>query len=178
MSKEKGCCPEKVELLIQDERSRFTEEDREWLLTLSEEMLEKVQPVIVEKEVIKEVQVNKEIPVTKEQIVQALNQSFADEKNFLSLVPSSIRDQLESGLRLHAEQRQKWIDHIMANQATQVWGKEQLAAMAASDLERLSLSIPAKVNYTLRGAPVASYANGGVEEEKLMPFSVTAAASK
>jgi hypothetical protein len=39
----KGCCPERVEALITNEKSPFVEADREWLSTLNEESLAKVE---------------------------------------------------------------------------------------------------------------------------------------
>lgn len=165
-----GCCPEKVEMLIQDENSNFTEDDREWLLTQSEEIIEKLQPVVVEKEVIKEVEkivkVNEGEEVTKEQAIQVLSETLSDPKKFMELLPSAIKDQLESGLRMHEEYRDKLITGILANQASEVWKKEDLANMNADQLKRLSDSIGQKqaVYRMAGGAPQTNST-----EEKLLP---------
>lgn len=61
MSEKKKECPEclkKVDALIANEQSRFTEEDREVLMTFEEDFLDKLEPVVVEKEVEKKVEVN------------------------------------------------------------------------------------------------------------------------
>ena len=173
-NEDKGCCPEKVEMLIQDENSKFVEADREWLLTQSEEMIEKLQPVIVEKEVIKEVikevAVNKEVGPTKEQVVQVLEESFSDQAKFLALLPAALRDQMESGLRLHQEKRDALIAHVMTNQAAPVWVKEDLSAMASAQLQKIADSIPGKTNYRLAGG---QHVNVNADtEEKLLPPGV------
>lgn len=170
----KGCCPEKVEMLIQDENSKFVEADREWLLTQSEEVIEKLQPVIVEKEVIKEVikevSVNKEVGPTKEQVVQVLEESFSDQEKFLALLPAALRDQMESGLRLHQEKRDSLITHVMTNQASPVWTKEDLEPMASAQLQKIADSIPGKMNYRAAGG---SHVNTNADNgEKLLPPGV------
>lgn len=51
------CVQKKVTELIGDGKSKFTEADRPWLETLSEEQLGKLVPTVIEKEVTKEVNV-------------------------------------------------------------------------------------------------------------------------
>jgi hypothetical protein len=170
----KGCCPEKVELLIQDENSKFTESDREWLLTQSEDVIEKLQPVIVEKEVIKEVikevSVNKEVSPTKEQVIQVLEESFSDPVKFLALLPDTIRDLMESGLKLHQDKRDWLVKHVMTNQATAVWAKEDLEQMSTNQLQKMADSILAKMNYRAAGG---NHVQANTDSnEVLLPFGV------
>ena len=171
-NEDQGCCPEKVEMLIQDENSLFTEDDRDWLLIQSEDVIEKLWPVIVEKEVvkevIKEVKINTETPVTKEQIVQVLEESFSDQAKFLALLPSNMRDQMESGLKLHQEKREGIIASILANQAGDAWGKDELSAMNMQTLDKIMKSIPLKRDFSGQGGGTPNV-NAQAEEMLLPP---------
>lgn len=166
----KPCCPEKVEMLIQDENSKFTEADRDWLLTQSAETLEKLQPVIIEKEVEKIVN-NQETP-TKEMAIQVLQETFSDPNKFLSLLPTDIREQMESGLQLHKEKRENTIAQIIANQAGNVWTKEELAEMNTALLNKLANSMPIRHDFSGQsmGSPIQSNA---ATEDKLLPPGIT-----
>lgn len=160
------CCPEKVELLIQDENSRFTEDDREFLLTLSADQLEKVQPVTVEVEKIveveKKVQINDDEMTTK--VKEVLANSFADQATFINLLPPEIKDQVQSGLKLHSEMRAGMIQSILTNQSSEVFTKEELDALPAAQLQKLADAMRPKAYRMSAGG-------GGVNanEEKLLP---------
>lgn len=162
----KPCCPEKVELLIQDENSKFTEDDREFLLTLSAEQLEKVQPVTVEVEKI--VEVEKKVQINDDEMTikvkEVLANSFADQANFISLLPKEIKDQVESGLKLHSEMRAGMIQSILTNQSSDVFAKEELEALPAAQLQKLADAMRPK-QYRMGAG------GGGVNtnEEKLLP---------
>lgn len=189
----KPCCPDKVALLIQNENSKFTADDADFLNTLTEEQLEKLQPIEVNVEDIliqamspeeaacmkdpafikanpnpmlraqackakskkapatNEDKGEKQVEVTKDQVIQVLTESFSDPEKFLALLPAPLRDQMESGLKLHGEHREKMIDHVMTNQASQVWTKEDLGTMPTAQLQKVADSIPGKVDYRLNG---------------------------
>ena len=160
----KGCCPEKVELLIQDENSKFTEADRDWLLTMSEEQLEKVVPVVVTKEVEKHVQVN------AEQALQVLKAEFSDMDKFMKLVPEKIRTQFAYGMKLHEDKRQTLIDYITTN--SQVWTKEELGTMEVEMLDKLAKTCGAKRSFVGMAAGGGSPTTNSADE-MLLPLGVT-----
>jgi len=185
MIDEKHCCPEKVEMLIQDENSLFAEADRDWLLIQSEEIIEKLQPVIVEKEVIKEnapqggvitreqaIQVLTGLSmgggITKEQAIQVLKESVSDPAQFMTLLPADIKAQMEFGLSLYKEHTEKLIQHIMTNQASPVWAKEDLQKMSGDHLKKLAESIRARADYSLNGNAQTNKSQQ-MGEEKLLP---------
>ena len=213
-NEDEGCCPEKVEMLIQDENSKFTEDDREWLLTQSEEIIEKLQPIEVNVEDIliqamspdeaacmkdpafikanpnpmlraqackakskKDVSANedkgdKQVEVTKDQVIQVLTESFSDPEKFLALLPVPLRDQMESGLKLHGEHREKMITHVMTNQASPVWTKEDLGIMPTAQLQKVADSIQGKVDYRLNGN---RHVQANVDNDEIMlPLGVNA----
>lgn len=166
----KPCCPEKVEMLIQDENSKFTENDRDWLLTQSAEIIEKLQPVIVEKE-IEKIVVHAETP-TQEAAIQVLQETFADPQKFMTLLPTAIRDQLESGLQLHQEKRNQTITTILANQSGNAWTKEELSEMNTAMLTKIANSLPIKRDFSGQGTGMSIQSHAAVEE-KLLPPGVT-----
>lgn len=189
----KPCCPDKVALLIQNENSKFTADDADFLNTLTEAQLAKLEPIEVNVEEIliqamspeeaacmkdpamvkanpnpmmraqackaknkkaptaNEDKGENKVEVTKDQVVQVLAESFSDPDKFLALLPAPLRDQMESGLKLHGEHREKMIDHVMTNQAVQVWSKEDLGTMPTNQLQKVADSIPGKVDYRLNG---------------------------
>jgi hypothetical protein len=128
-----GCktCLEKVNALIANKESGFTEEDRPWLETLPESALDKVTPKVIEKVVEKEkvIEVNKLTPEDKAA--------------------------LEFGKRQLKERREKWINAILTNSGKDVWKEEDLSKMDDTILERIYLTVNKKaeeiVDYSVMG---------------------------
>jgi hypothetical protein len=86
-----------IDKLINDERTQFSEEDREWLKTLDEDMLTKLSPVLEEKETVDDPKEEKEEEVeptvneeTKEQIGLALSDVLAS-KEFAQAVAMAVK---------------------------------------------------------------------------------------
>jgi len=149
MSKECApCIKEKVDALIANSQGRWTEDDREFLQTLSEDQLEKMKPIEVVKEVEREVEVNKLTP-----------QQEAD----LAFVAN-----------MRAERKRTMISEIQANTEQGTWTEEGLNKMDDDTLVRVHKSVQKKethqvVDYSLgAGAPII---NGG-EEEILTPAGI------
>jgi len=149
MSKECApCIKEKVDALIANSQGRWTENDREFLQTLSEDQLEKMKPIEVVKEVEKKVEVNKLTP-----------QQEAD----LAFVAN-----------MRAERKRTMISEIQANTEQGTWTEEGLNKMDDDTLVRVHKSVQKKethqvVDYSLgAGAPII---NGG-EEEILTPAGI------
>jgi len=155
---QKPCCLEKVVELINNKLTKYTEADREWLLTLGAEKLELITPV--EPELVVAPQVNLEGYVKKD--------SLKTTEDFLKIAPPEVQDQMRSGLRLHQEHRAELIKTIMTNSAENVWTEDELKAYSTDMLDKLSKQFP-QVNYAGRAA-------GGYtpikEEEVLLPPGV------
>ncbi len=108
----------KVDALIVNKASKFTEDDREFLSGLDEPMFNKLAP---DEE--KKLEVNKkveEVPVvdTKEVIANAIKAFFAEQKTpeaFIDLMPKGLGDQMKSGLKLHNDRVSILINGIVAN---------------------------------------------------------------
>lgn len=144
---DKPCCPEKVELLIQDSGNKWAEGDREMLLTMSAEQIEKLAPVV-------EIKTEKvEVPalMTQEQALQVLSTHLSDPDKALALFPKETREMLADGLNLHRERRAALIERIVTNQATPIFTKEKLEARSMADLNELAQAISPKTDFTPLG---------------------------
>jgi hypothetical protein len=162
-TKDKPCCPEKVELLIQDSGNKWAEGDREMLLTMSAEQIEKLAPV----------EVKVEVPATppamnQEQAIQVLKDQFSDPDKALALFPQEIQENLRHGLNLYRAQRAEMIKKITTN--TDVYTAEELAPLSMEALDKLARAILPKTDFTPLGGgngnPVA------YEGEALLPPGV------
>lgn len=166
MEKEKtpcGDCMEKVVGLINNERTRFTKADREWLLSLNEEQLDKLEPT--------------EAPapqVNREQALEVLREELADAEKLVGLLPGELKDQVEAGLTLHKEERTKLVKAIQANTEEGTWTPEELDGMSMPMLRKLAKSAR-KSDYSGNGGTGTVAAHGDTEkqdEEFLAPAGI------
>jgi len=176
------CCPAKVESLIQSNVSTFTEDDREWLSTLTEDGIDKLIQVDADLEAAtieietnkkekEEAELNTNKEVTKEDAIKVLKDQFSDVDSFIKLVPAKIGEQLKHGLRLHAENRAALVTNISG--ASDVYSKEDLEAMDTEALEKLSKAIvKSKANYSGRGGNGSPIETNTDQEEVMLPAGV------
>ena len=106
------CVEKKVNELIANSQGKFTEDDREWLVSLDENRLDKLTPTVIEKEKVIEVNVLSE-----------------DDKKALAAYKQQLK-----------EKREKLIQTIQDN-AKDIWTIDVLNEMDDDKLERLSKSI-------------------------------------
>jgi len=139
------CVKAKVDALIANKVSKYAETDREWLESLSEEQLDKMEPQVVEKEVVKEV-------------------------NVLSAEDRAIIDYVKFQKK---EQRKVTIDQIQANSEKGTWTDEELNAMSDSALAKIAglLKKEEPANYSLYGGGGFDLNASG--EEPLAPTGIT-----
>lgn len=135
------CVKAAVDGLIANKATAYAETDREWLEALSESQLEKMNPPAP--------QVNT-TTVTKEQALQVLSGLTMNE--YLATMPVEIREQVQTGLRIHAERKASMVSTITAN-ADSPWTKEELEAMAMPMLEKVFLTVNKKneTNFSIFG---------------------------
>ena len=156
MSEVKNGSPCKVDALIANEASKWTQEDKEWLLTLDEGQIDKMTPEPKEekKEVIKNVTTatteKKETPeVTEDQIKAILNKSDDPVAFIDKFVPAALGDQMKQGLKVYNDKRAKLIEEIVANSK---FTKERLESFETEDLENLhESSVPELSDYSVLG---------------------------
>ncbi|MEX2398569.1 MAG: hypothetical protein WD432_00755, partial [Candidatus Saccharimonadales bacterium] len=144
-----GDVMEKVVSLIANEHTRFNKTDRNWLLQLNEEQLDKFEPTEAP-----------EPEVTREQALQALAEDLSDVNKLTDIIADDIKEQVENGIKAYKENRQKLIKSIQAN-TDDVWKAEKLEAMDTETLENLEKT-SRKTDYSGNGVPVQTNA-GDVE---------------
>ena len=138
------CVKAKVDALIANEASKFAETDREWLETLSEDQLKKLEPQVIEKEVVKEV-------------------------NVLSAEDRAIIDYVKFQKE---EQKKATISQIQANSDKGTWTDDELNAMSDSALAKIAglLRKEQPVDYSLYGGGGFDLNASG--EEPLAPTGI------
>jgi arsenate reductase-like glutaredoxin family protein len=114
-------CKEKVNALIANANTHYTESDREWLEALSEDKLDKMIPKVVK--------VNVDTPVTQEKALEVLG---------------IAKEQYEKGLEIYNNRRKEVITNIIANTEQGVWTEEVLNTMKLDVLEKLEKTATTK----------------------------------
>jgi len=123
----------KVDELIINKLTQFTETDREWLEELPEAQFNKLTP-------------NKPEPQTneKEDVTIDLKEELSNHsaEQILEVAPEGAKTILEAGLEAYKAGRKVKADHIIANTAEGVWSEESLNGMDDNTLESIFKSIP------------------------------------
>lgn len=146
--KKDPCCEDLVNELIANERTKFTDEDKELLLTMDEEFLTRLIPdKPEEKKVEKEPDKQKEPQMNAEQAMKVLKEQITKPEEFTKLLPAPMQDYFNSGLRLQQEKSAAMITEIL-DATDETWSKEELEAMRFETLEKVHQSIPKPVDYT------------------------------
>jgi hypothetical protein len=167
MAKEKegtACCPEKVDALIANTETKWTADDREILLTMSAEQLEKLTPV--------EVKPKPPAPppvMNKEQAIQVLQEHLGDPEKFLALLPAKTRASVEHGMKLHEAHRAGIIAKITAA-SPDVYTADEFAAMSIETLDKLARIAKVPTDFTPLGGGHSNMA--AYEGEELLPPGV------
>lgn len=130
------CFMKKVDGLIANTQTRFTEDQRSWLEQQDETTLELLEPKMVRTN--KE---EKEEAVIDDTSVAAyLAEKSEDEA--LKLLPEALRVNAQNGLKAYQEARKEKVTAIMAN-TKDVWEEEELNAMSDNQLDKLVKSVQA-----------------------------------
>lgn len=158
----KPCCKEKVDALIANKGTHWSEGDREWLLSQDENAIDKMAP--------KQSAGVKPIQVNAEEVLQEFKDGLKTPEDFLELMPEAMREQFKSGMTAYKANREALVKGIMDNAGEGVWTKEALDELPDATLESISKSIKQPANYSGQG-PLAHSGNGQ-SEEKLLPPGV------
>lgn len=122
----KPCCPKKVEALIANEKSAFTDKDREFLEGLSEDRLDKIVQSVEVKDVEVKTNTTTEVPVKP-----------VDMAGYLNSAPPEIRAVLNAGLRELDSKRTNLMKQIMEN-PNNMFNEDQLKNMDTVALEAIA----------------------------------------
>lgn len=166
----KSCCPEKVELLIQSEHSQFVEEDRELLESFDQTMIDKLVAPVANLEAASEEKTEEkkeDVGVNKEEAIKVLQEQLKTPEQFIGILPESMRDMMNEGLKLHQEKRQVLISKIVAH--SDAFTEKELASKDMAELEKIGKLIPEKADYSVFAGGVKVNTNS---EEVLLPPGV------
>lgn len=152
------CQLAKVEQLINNSSTSFTEADKGWLLEQEESTLDKMMPK------------DSGVQINAEEGIEAFKKQLSNPDDFLNLMPTEMKESFKSGLSLHKQEKTKMIDHIM-NNTENVWEKEQLEGMDFETLKNISKSVKAPIDYSLQGSRITEPPEVN-NEDMLLPTGV------
>lgn len=166
---------ERVQELVGNAATKFTEKDVEWLENLTECQLEKLIPEIVANADNtstgeENTTVNTASTLTEESgntVSGPTSITFEKPEDFLNALPQDMRDQFSHGLKLHQAQKDKHIEIITSNSD---YTKEMLADKGMDELELLAKALgkTRSVDFSGMGTPHTNAA-ASVEIEPLLP---------
>lgn len=144
---------EKVDILIANEATHFSADDKDWLLAMSEEQLDKLTPIVAEKNSEETNNSNtEETPnadqnpsgETKGAEVKASKETPKEDppkvdtpEEFIGNAPTEMQEVLNSGLRMHREKKAILVKGLVANSKCE-FSEDELKKMDVDMLERLS----------------------------------------
>lgn len=178
---EKPCCPEKVNQLIANELTRFTEDDKEWLLEADEKTLDKLFPIETAKKEEEPannkqeppVQTNKETEGVTEDQVKSIFSKYDKPEEFVDrFMPPELAGQIKSGLSKYRDYRSRLIKSIVDN--SEGFTKEKLETWDDADLEALRKNIVKQqpADYSGMGGEGTFHDNQEDEVPKMLPIGV------
>jgi len=150
MADAKPCCPAKVQALIDNEASPYTEEHKALLLALNEEGLASL-----------ELAVNEEEDTAKKTIeaLQAENEALKANSNkvvkfedLLNTAPAGMKESIQNGMSMFAAQKAGIITQILANTNCE-YTEAELNTMNFAGLTKLSKAFQIVPDYSFNGAP-------------------------
>ena len=139
MGDKKKCCEEKVQMLIEHEGTRFEEKDREWLLSLNEEQIERLVPV--EKKPEEKPAANAAEDKAKADAAAAAVAAQANQgqsvDQYIASAPAEMRGMLANAFREYKAKKAELVAVLMANKNCR-FTKEQLEDMETEALVNLT----------------------------------------
>lgn len=127
---------DKVSALIANEGTKFTDEHKEWLLTLSEDQLGTLEPAPeAEKEEPKEEP--KKAAVTDNSAPKEEPKEPPTTEQFLASAPPEIQEVLNEGIALRNQQHGSLVSALKANESCD-YTEDELKAMSVVNLEKLA----------------------------------------
>jgi hypothetical protein len=138
------CCPEKVQLLIENAATKFEEADREWLEGLTEDQVDKLMPaeeVTANEQSVQEAVENAAaeagLPTDNTEDPEDEVQAQTAEEYIQNAPSKEIQDVLSEGLDMHRQQKAGLVEALLANK-NNAFTKEELEDKDLKDLKRLA----------------------------------------
>jgi len=156
----KAPCPDRVDELIAHALTKYTEKDKEWLLTQEADDIEKMFPNEPEK---------KETPQLNEDVKK---QVIEDYKKSLPTEDPEVLAQREYGLKIYKAHREKMVKSILANTEDGTWAEDDFKEMKIDTLEKLYKStLKDETDFSVLGEGTSPKINNN-EQEPLYPTGI------
>jgi len=153
----KAPCPDRVDELIAHALTKYTEKDKEWLLTQEADDIEKMFPNEPEK---------KETPQLNE---DEKKQIIEDYKKTQPTVDPEVQ---AYGEKKYYADREKMVKSILANTEDGIWVEDNLKEMKMDTLEKLYKStLKDETDFSVLGEGTSPKVNNN-EEEPLYPTGI------
>lgn len=171
-------CRKKVDALIANSATAFTEDNREWLMDQEEGVLDVLAPKAPP-------QTHSEKPIeltaNDQRVLAIMNNKSAKLEEVLSILPEAVKTTVENGIKMYNDHKKQIVDNIMANSADAGWTEEKLNSMDLDVLESLSKTVSTNADYSaVRPGGFQANTKGGGDDEVLLPtgFGVATAEKK
>ena len=176
---------ERVDALISNEGTKFTEDDRSWLVGLEDEAFGKLEDLLSSKaDPVVETTTTTEgegegtgDPVVEGDPAAAIKASGDDaapqtEEEYINSAPSEMQEVLNSGLALHRQQKADIIKGLTSNERC-AFNETELQDKSLEELEKLASLADVQI-YTGRATPVANAtpANDGFADPMPQAFDL------
>lgn len=148
------CKEGKVDALIANKATHYTVEHRETLMSLEETVLDAMAPPAAPQANSEKKEEDK--GVTRQEALNVLSNQALTSEEFMKIVPSDVREQIQGGIQANADKRNALVTSIMAN--AEAWTKEELEAKPMGELEKLEQT----VNKADDGAEAMAFGFGGL----------------
>jgi len=134
----------KVNELIANAATQFSENDKEWLSSLSDENLDKLVPVEVEAKVKDNAEAEKKVEVKEEVKIERIAEEVKVKDNasktvdeFIATAPAEMQEVLNAGIRMHREEKEALVSELKANERCS-FSEDDLRSMSLENIKKLS----------------------------------------
>jgi len=158
---EMACCEDKVDRLIANSQTKFTSEDKDWLMGQDEAHLDKMMPKAETKK-----SADPTPQVNKDEVVNEFKGSLKTIDDYTALMPDEMKTQVQKGLEVYQKNRDTVISAIVNNSD---FTAEELTDYTDEVLQKLQKSVT-KADYS--AAAGGSSKQNDENEEKLLPIGV------
>ena len=155
-------CEDLVNKLIANKRTKFEDKDKEELLTLSEDVLNKLLPD-------KEVKADPIVEKAPQVIVEKKEEPAKTPEEIFKTLPADMQESMNYGLRLHEAEKAKMVKTIVDNHKD-TWPEATLKAMDMETLTRVYKMVPEVADYSVQGITVQNVSSN--EEDFLLPAGI------
>lgn len=131
MSKDNLCCEGKVDALIANKLTQFTAADKEWLMTLKEEQIDRLSPVTPKEKKEEAPQVN------KEEVLTEFKSGLKELADYTALMPEDMKSKVEAGLGMYEAKRKALVEKTLSVLGD-AFTQEEVEAFSDEKLEKLS----------------------------------------